>query len=194
EVQTLEEQVATARNQLGQAQAEFAAITGDRGMQSLLGGTPRNYLPADWAALQGATQGGGSPLAVEVRSALGALSVLAAPRLAALPPGAAAQLQARRDNAALAQGSMRVALRTTSSRFADLQQLIDSLGGAKDQKATLDLQARIGAENSMLQNEGTKLETLYRALQAQQTALSQRERELTVAGHGLFGNRLRPVP
>ncbi|MBV9346272.1 MAG: hypothetical protein JOZ03_14915, partial [Gammaproteobacteria bacterium] len=49
EVQTLEEQVATARNQLGQAQAEFAAITGDRGMQSLLGGTPRNYLPADWA-------------------------------------------------------------------------------------------------------------------------------------------------
>src|SRR5580658_6503837 len=51
EVQELEQQVATAKSQLSQAQAEYAAMTGNRGMQQLLSGTVRNYLPADWTQL-----------------------------------------------------------------------------------------------------------------------------------------------
>src|SRR6266853_3149237 len=50
QVRTLEQQVATARNQLTQAQAEYQAITGARSMDQLLSGTARNYLPPDWAA------------------------------------------------------------------------------------------------------------------------------------------------
>ena len=193
EVQTLEEQVATARNQLGQAQAEFAAMTGNRGMQSLLGGTTRNYLPADWPALLATLQGGGA-LAGEVQGALATASVLSPQRMASLPPQLAAQLQARRSNAALSQGTMQEALRNASGRFASLQQLIDALGSATDQKGTLDLQARIAAEEGMLQNESNKLGTLYHALQAQQSGLAQRERELALAGHGVFVDRLRPRP
>ena len=51
EVQQLEQQVATAKSQLTQAQSEYAAITGNRGMQNLLSGTNRNYLPTDWTQL-----------------------------------------------------------------------------------------------------------------------------------------------
>ena len=43
-------QIDTLREQLVQAQAAYQAITGGRGMESLLAGTPRNYLPPDWAA------------------------------------------------------------------------------------------------------------------------------------------------
>src|ERR1700683_3585053 len=48
QVSTLQQQVATARSQLSQAQSEYAAITGNRGMQLLLSGTQRNYLPTNW--------------------------------------------------------------------------------------------------------------------------------------------------
>src|SRR5215472_7852312 len=49
EVEELRQQVATAQSQLTQARSEYAAITGNRGMESLLSGTVRNYLPTDWA-------------------------------------------------------------------------------------------------------------------------------------------------
>ena len=51
EVQQLKQQVQTAEAQLSQAQSEYAAITGGRGMQNLLAGIPRNYLPMNWAQL-----------------------------------------------------------------------------------------------------------------------------------------------
>ena len=57
EVQTLEQQLATARSQLAQAQQEYQAMTGGRGMQQLLSGTVRNYLPGDWPRCRGSRRG-----------------------------------------------------------------------------------------------------------------------------------------
>src|SRR5262245_23854497 len=51
QVATMQQQLETAKSHLTEAQNEFASITGTRGMESLLSGTARNYLPADWAAL-----------------------------------------------------------------------------------------------------------------------------------------------
>src|SRR5258708_6623174 len=44
EVATLAQQLKTAENQLLQAQAEFQAMTGGRGMEGLVSGVNRNYL------------------------------------------------------------------------------------------------------------------------------------------------------
>src|SRR4051794_9548176 len=60
EVEILEEQLTTARAHLAQAQAEYESITGGRGMEALLAGAPRNYLPISWAQLQTAMGGGGA--------------------------------------------------------------------------------------------------------------------------------------
>ncbi len=196
EAQTLEQQLATARAQLSQAQAQFQAMTGDRGMERLLAGISRNYLPTDWGALQSAAQGIGlfAPLAAAVREALGSESVLSAAQLAGLPAGAAAQLLNQRQAAALLQGLTQEALSNSSGRFTSLEQLIATIGHAGDQKAALDLQARIAAENAMLQNEGTKLQVLFQAVHAQQQENLQHERELIVAGHGQFAARFAPHP
>ena len=197
QVRTLEQQVVTARNQLTQAQAEYQAITGARSMEQLLSGTARNYLPPDWVALQSTAQGAGGAypaLAADLSRALKAESVLSAGQLAALSPAASAQLQAERQSAALLQSLTHQALANSSSRFAALQQLIDAIGRAGDQKAILDLQARIAAETSMLQNEHTKLQVLYQGAQADQWANAQRLRELAIAGHGQFDSRFQPRP
>ena len=196
EVQTLAQQLQTARSQLSQSQAEFQSITGNRGMEQLLAGTPRNYLPANWAALQSAAQpaGAAGALGTEVGAALRAESLLTQAQLASLSPAAVSQVQAQRQSAALLQGLTRQALANASGRFASLQLLINAIGQAGDQKAALDLQARIVAEHGMLQNESTKLQALYQGVQADEQANTQRTRELVVAGHGQFAARFQPQP
>lgn len=196
EVQTLEQQLATARSQLSQAQAEFQSITGGRGMEQLLAATPRNYLPGDWSALAGLAHAGGTSgaLGVEVGAALRAESILTTAQLARFAPAAISQLQSQRESTALLQALTHQALANSSGRFASLQQLISAIAQAGDQKAALDLQARIAAENGMLQNESTKLQVLYQGVRADQEANLERTRELIVAGHGQFAGRFQPHP
>jgi type IV secretion system protein VirB5 len=196
EVQVLEQQLATARSELTQAQTEYQSITGARGMGRLLAGTVRDYLPPDWATVQGALQGSVRyPLfAADLQNAMNATAVLSGQQLAALSPAASVQLQAWRQTVALLQSLSHESLANSSSRFAALQQLIDAIAQAGDQKAILELQARITGEEDMLQNEHTKLQVLYQGVQAQDWANAQRLRELTVAGHGQFATRFQPQP
>jgi type IV secretion system protein VirB5 len=86
------------------------------------------------------------------------------------------------------------ALANTSARFASIQSLIGAISAAGDQKAILDLQARISAELGMLQNEQTKLQILHQATEAQAALDRQRDWEQSVAGQGRFEARYQPRP
>lgn len=199
QAQQLEQQLATARSQLSQAQAEFQAMTGSRGMQSLLAGTVRNYLPPDWTTLQGVLQGTGTAgaypaLAADLARATSANAVLSAQQLAALSAVAGQSLQAGRQSSALLQSLAHEALANSSQRFSALQRLIDTIGSANDQKSILELEARIAAEGGMLENERTKLDDLYQSTQAEQWVNAQRMREQIIAGHGQFTGRFQPQP
>jgi type IV secretion system protein VirB5 len=194
EVQILEEQLTTARAHLAQAVTEYNSITGGRGMQQLLSGQPRNYLPASWAELQAAMAAGGGALGAGIAGSVTANSVIPPQTLALLPPDVQQHIGNARRLAALQQNLTRQALLTTSNRFASLQQLIDTIGGAADQKAILDLQARVNSENSMLQNEQSKLVTLYQLVQAEERANSDWMRERAVLAHGQFVTRFQPTP
>src|SRR5262245_2596578 len=57
QLSTLQEQLDTMRNQLNQARQHYQSTTGRRGMEQLLSGTVRNYLPPDWQALEAAING-----------------------------------------------------------------------------------------------------------------------------------------
>ena len=46
----------------------------------------------------------------------------------------------------------------------------------------------------MLQNEQTKLQVLYQATQAQESALRQQARERVIEGQGRFETRFQPIP
>ncbi len=71
-----------------------------------------------------------------------------------------------------------------------MQQLITTIGTASDPKAILDLQARISAEQGMLQAEQTKLQVLYQTVLAQAAAEQQRSREQAITDAG----SLRSLP
>jgi type IV secretion system protein VirB5 len=187
EVSTMEQDLATAQAHLRQAQQEYQSITGNRGMQLLLSGTNRNYLPTSWAQLQAAaTQPSSSysMLSTNIQSAVNANAVLTPQQLAMLSPAERNQVQAARSNIAMQQATSAQSLQTTSSRFASLQQLITAIPTAVDQKGILDLSARIAAEQTMLANEQTKMQVLYQAEQAQERALRQQAREQAIADIG----------
>ena len=197
EVELLESQLTTARAHLAQAQMEFASMTGGRGMERLLSGAPRNYLPTSWADLQAVMQGGGGQfggLASGISATLAVNAILSDQALALLPPGVRQQIEERRLLSALQQNLTRQALLTTSNRFESLQQLIDAIPDAPDQKAVLDLQVRVAAENAMLLNEHSKLLTLSQVVQSQERANQQQLEERALVGQGQFATRFQPVP
>jgi type IV secretion system protein VirB5 len=196
EVTDLEEVIATARNQLQQAQQALQTMTGDRGMEMLLGGTVRNYLPSGWQQVANAVQGGGSggALAADIQNNVVANSVLSPQRLATLSPESQQLIQASRQWGAARQSIAHQALANASNRFASLQTLIATIGSAGDQKGILDLQARINAELGMLQNEQTKLQVLNQSMLAQESTLKQQTREMAIEAHGRFDTRFQPVP
>lgn len=191
QVTTMQQQLTTARDQLTQAQAQLQSMTGGRGMEQLLSATVRNYLPANWAELDAAVRQTGSAyqaLTADVQAAINAIAVLTPQQLAALSAAEREQLEDARRAAAMLQTTARQALQATSDRFAAIQQLINAIPGAQDQKAILDLQARISAEQGMLANEQTKLEVLYQVAQAEEWARRQRVREQGIAGVGSLRN------
>jgi type IV secretion system protein VirB5 len=195
--QTLAQQLASAHAQLLQLQAQYQSMTGNRGMQSLLEGTVRNYLPTQWpqiSAMLSGGAGGYDVLSLDYQGSLRANAVLSSQQLAALPTAERAQITAGRQSVALLQALAQDALGNSSGRFASLQQLINAIPAATDQKGILDLQARISAEQGMLQNEQTKLQVLFQAAVGQNWAARQNDREQVIAGHGHFATRFEPSP
>jgi len=196
ELQTLRQQLQVAQSQLLQAKQALQSMTGPRGMELLLSGTARNYLPTTWDQLTGAMQGSGgySTLAADVKGTVGANSVLSSPQLSALPSADQQQIQIARQTAALRQAIAQEALANASDRFAAIQTLIGAIPTATDQKGILDLQSRISAELGMLQNEQTKLQVLMQAAAALDAANAQKDREFALVGQGRFPSRFQPSP
>jgi type IV secretion system protein VirB5 len=196
QAQTLAQQLEQMQRQVAQAQTLYQSLTGPRGMQLLLSGTIRNYLPTDWQQLAAAVQGSGSytSLGAQIRAAVDANAVLTSSQLASLSPSAQTYIRRARSNVALLQALAQQALNNSSNRFTSIQQLIQAIPTAVDQKGILDLQARIGAEQGMLQNEQTKLQTLYQAVQSQAEVLRQQAQEQAIADYGNFSTRFEPTP
>jgi type IV secretion system protein VirB5 len=187
QVQTLREQLTTARDQLTEARSTLESMRGERGMEQLLAGTVRNYLPPDWAQIEAVlrqTHAGYQGLSGQVRAVLTANAILTAAQMGTLSQAEREQIEAARRAAAMLQVLTREALSSASNRFAAIQQLIEAIHRAQDQKAILDLQARIAAEQGMLQNEQTKLDVLYQTAQAEEWARLQRSREQAIADIG----------
>ena len=190
------QQIQLMKNQVDQLQQAYAAVTGPRGMQNLLAGSLRNYLPADWNEMIGVINNANatySGLAAQVQAAMNANAVLSSAQMRALSPRQQQILVQGRKAAAMTQVMSQAAYQNTSQRFTAIQQLINAIGGARDTKAIQDLQGRIAAEQAMLQNEQTKLHVLFQSAQADQWAQQQRVREESLNAVGSYSTANHPT-
>jgi type IV secretion system protein VirB5 len=198
QIEYWKEQVAGMSQQLDQLQQTHAALTGGRGMESLLAtsNAQRNYLPADWAEMRKVLDGAGGKyggLSAAVAAAIDARKLLSDARLEGLGAAERDSLLKARQAAAGAAVTAQRAFTNAGQRFEALQGLVNAIGDAADAKAIADLEARIAAEQAMLGNEQAKLATLYQAAQAEQWAQAAELREAAIAGHGEFASRFHPA-
>lgn len=173
------DQLKESKDQLTQT---HNAMTGSRGMEQLLPTSEltRNYLPPSYGELTNTLNGtsaGYAGLAGQVRSIMKANSILSGTQMEALSPELRQIVEQGRQSAALLNGMTQSAYQNTSQRFSALQLLISRIASAQDPKAIQDLQARIQAEQNMLTNEQTKLQSLYQIARAEEAAQQQRLRE-----------------
>lgn len=194
-----QQQIQSMSDQLNQLQQTYGTLTGERGMQGLLPISPeqRNYLPANYGELLHTIEGSSQTyagLSSQVKAVMVANAILSNPQLASLTPEVREIVEQGRKSAAMVATLSRTAYDNTGQRFSALQQLISSIGAAGDLKAIQDLQGRVAAEQAMLTNEQTKLQTLYHMAQAEQLTQQQRIREQVMSGHGGFSNRFAPAP
>ncbi|MEJ1962908.1 MAG: type IV secretion system protein [Gammaproteobacteria bacterium] len=189
--ETLQEQLTTARDHLEQARQEYESLTGDRGMQHLLEGQWRNYLPGHWLALTDALYGLSPDFPAFQRISHGYLdtnAILTDAQMGTFSEADQKHLEDMRHATAAMQALTQQALGETSERFNGLQTLIDAIGSAEDPKAVLDLQARIQAEQVMLENDSNKIHTIFTAVQAEEEAQRLRRREQAIADVGSYRN------
>jgi type IV secretion system protein VirB5 len=193
EVKDLEQALQVAQSTLAQAQQAYSAITGGRGMQLLLEGTNRNYLPANWNQLIGAQNGAAGlygALGSDVNATIQRNALLTPTYTQNFSPAENSQLNARRSAVALQESLTRQELANVSQRFAAIQTLINAIPTAKDEKGILDLQARIQVELGMLENESSKLHVLYQAAESQAQTERERSDEQAIVDIG----HLRALP
>ena len=184
-----QQQLQGMQRQFDQLRQTYSSTTGVRGMEQLLATSNqgRNYLPSNYSDLMGTLNGSSanySGLANQVQSIMNANSVLSGTQMQALSPEMRQVVEQGRQASAMLGGMTQTAYQNTSQRFSALQQLVSQIGMAQDPKAIQDLQARIQAEQAMLTNEQTKLQSLYQVAQSEELARQQKIREQAVLDVG----------
>lgn len=180
QLEQMKAQLQTMRSQLDQAKEAYKSMTGSRGMGQLLGNQNYERIPTNWQQTLDITNGTGqyeniSALANKILKTMGGID----PGVFSSVDQAYGQLagdQARQ--AASYQAVQGTEYDDVAKRFGDLKQLIGKIDQAPDQKAILDLNARIGAQQVMLQNEQLKMLALAQLHEAQQDAERVRTNKL----------------
>ncbi|MDF3883104.1 P-type DNA transfer protein VirB5 [Cupriavidus basilensis] len=176
------EQMVYLKGQLDQMKSLYNSTIGSRGLGGLINNPQaRSYLPSDVNGVLTTVQTGKSgDLVGLARQILGQNSVLNTKQLGALSGNNQTKINDQRGQAAAQSAAAQLAFKAASERFDTLQVLVDSIDAQTDPKAIQDLQARIQAEQVMLQNENAKLQALASATAAQKQLNEQRSREEAV--------------
>ena len=162
--------------QISQLQAQVSSMNGAR-MLGTISDNPalRNYLPANayasLNAISGAGYGGLGTTAKSLRDA----SML----YNCMDLNGSARIVCQ---AALAQpyqqkGLLQDAMSAASGRLSQITSLMSQINATTDQKAVLEIQARIGAENALLAHEMSQIQMLQGMADSEERIARSRDRE-----------------
>ncbi|WP_029808349.1 type IV secretion system protein [Vibrio parahaemolyticus] len=166
QVQHMITQIKEMRNQLDTARRNLDSISGVRHMANVID-----------SAYDTAVD-------VNPNSILSAAGLKNASELTKVTGSAADLLNSSNQDTATWLAQSEKSLAQTQERFSDLSGLIARVNAAPEQKDIMDLQARIGAEEVMLQNEMAKLTMLRSQAEANQAIHAQKVRQAAIESSG----------
>jgi len=148
--------------QFQQMQQQYTSLNGARGMANLVNNPAlRQYLPGDYQSIL--SNGYGNSAAIRANAKVFGIDQTAL----GVNTDSSKAFEANANQAALNRATAEEGYKQASARFANIQVLLDKVNNAPDSKDIADLQARIQAEQVMMQNENIKLTMLGQLAQAQ---------------------------
>ncbi|WP_045758397.1 P-type DNA transfer protein VirB5 [Xanthomonas albilineans] len=166
-------------SQINQMKQQYESLTGSRGLGNILNNPAlREYLPSDWQGVYDAVKSGGysslSGRALSIYEGNKAFDACAHFKVADQRTACEAQAVKGAQDKAFALDAYDKA----KSRLTQIDQLMAKINDTPDPKAIVELQARIAAEQAMIQNEQTKLQMYQMVAAAEDRLQEQRRREL----------------
>lgn len=173
-------------NTYNQAVKTHNTLNGARGMESLVNNPAlRRYLPNEWNQVMNLLNapGGYTGLQGKINGIRSAAQITGIEDTGLDPNSATAKAFIGAQNqAAMNRALSEEGYKQASDRITSIQTLIDKVGDAPDAKDVADLQARIQAEQVMVQNELVKLHLMAQLQQAQRDIMAQQAREISMQG------------
>ena len=170
------QQITNQIRQIEQLQAQVEAITGARNLGAILNNPAlQNYIPADATNVLGNVQtngyGGLTATARTLRDAQMTYNCLN------LAGGARTQCQSSLAMPYQQKALMQDAMDAARGRIAQIQSLMGQIDATPDQKAVSEIQARITAENAMLQHQMTQINLARGMAEAEARIAESKARE-----------------
>lgn len=162
--------------QITQLQSQLASMNGVRGLGTILDNPLlRNYVPAQAYTLVNAVDSSGySGLSSTAKGLRDAGMVY---NCGDLVGAARTSCQAALAQPYQQKGMMQDAMNAAANRLAQISSLMGRINATSDQKAVLEIQARIGAENALLAHEMTQIQMLQGMADAEERIARSRDRE-----------------
>jgi type IV secretion system protein VirB5 len=172
------EQISELKKQYDQLQQTYSSITGGRGLGNIMNDTSnQNYLPDNWKGTYDSIRTGGySGLTGDAKTIHDQNTVY---DICASMTGDQ-QRACQREVAQAAQDKAYSAgaYDKAKGRLGQIQGLMDKAGSTDDEKAILEVNARLQAENAMIQNEQIKLQMYQMVTENEQKLAAQQRRDL----------------
>ena len=168
--------IANQVEQIEALQSQLASINGMRNLGNVFDSTTlKNYVPANAYNLVNAIDTGGYGGLTSTSKTLRDAQMV----YNCLDRAGAARTDCQ---AILAQpyqqkGLLQDAMKAASGRLDQIKSLMTQINGTSDQKAVLEIQARIGAENAMLQHEMSQVQMLTGMADSEERIARSRDRE-----------------
>ena len=186
ELKQLQQQYQVMQQQYQQLQQTYQSISGIRNMAGIANNPLlRQYLPPDYQTVlqlgSGAVSGQYASLDGAASAIKQASKIVDITQTGIDPNSSTGQAYQNSQNQAATNLALASAsFQQSSTRIAGLQQMLDTVNQAPDEKDILDLQGRIQAEQVMLQNESIRLASLAQLQQAQKDIAQQQAREIRI--------------
>jgi len=176
---TLIEQLDQMKQQYDQMELDYKSTTGSRNLGEILNNPAfKNYLPDNWQEIQRNVRNNGyEGLSGTAKALRNASKIFDACEYIT-------DYQEKRNCAARAvkpaqdQAFATDAYKKSAERVTQIESLMKQINQTSDPKAIAELNARIQAEQAMIQNEQTKLALYQSAANAEQALLEQQRHEL----------------
>lgn len=170
------QQIQGMKDQLTQQQQLFNSMNGARGIGQLLNNPElKNALPADWQKVYSSIQSGGYAGLTGAAKVIRDANAIYDCNTGA--PGTVARCNRELNKVAQDKAFASDAYAAAQRRLDNIQALMGQIDNTSDAKQIFELQARMQAENAMIQNEQTKLIMFKMMADSEDKLIAQQKRE-----------------